>query len=142
MTLNQLRNVIAIADTGSMNEAAKQLYIAQPSLSQSVKELEKEIGAELFRRGNRGVVLTLEGEEFLSYARQVIEQQAQRVLQPETRPRRTSVSLQSLMDEEVAEKGRNRANSVREEILRGRQKSEPQAHQKENTPSQLDNTKK
>ena len=48
MTLNQLRNVIAIADTGSMNEAAKQLYIAQPSLSQSLKELEKEIGAELF----------------------------------------------------------------------------------------------
>ena len=74
MTLNQLRNVIAVADTGSMNEAAKQLYIAQPSLSQSVKELEKEIGAELFRRGNRGVILTVEGEEFLSYARQVIEQ--------------------------------------------------------------------
>ena len=74
MTLNQLRNVIAVADTGSMNEAAKQLYIAQPSLSQSVKELEKEIGAELFRRGNRGVVLTVEGEEFLSYARQVVQQ--------------------------------------------------------------------
>ena len=74
MTLNQLRNVIAIADTGSMNEAAKQLYIAQPSLSQSIKELEKEIGAELFRRGNRGVVLTVEGEEFLSYARQVVQQ--------------------------------------------------------------------
>ena len=74
MTLNQLRNVIAIADTGSMNEAAKQLYIAQPSLSQSIKELEKEIGAELFRRGNRGVFLTVEGEEFLSYARQVVQQ--------------------------------------------------------------------
>lgn len=74
VTLNQLRNVIAIADTGSMNVAAKMLYIAQPSLSQSVKELEKEIGVELFRRGNRGVVLTLEGEEFLSYARQVVEQ--------------------------------------------------------------------
>ena len=42
MTLNQLRNVIAIADTGSMNEAAKQLYIAQPSLSQSLKELERK----------------------------------------------------------------------------------------------------
>ena len=73
MTLNQLRNVIAIADTGSMNEAAKKLYIAQPSLSQSIKELEKEIGAELFRRGNRGVFLTVEGEEFLSYARQVVQ---------------------------------------------------------------------
>ena len=74
MTLNQLRNVIAIADTGSMNEAAKKLYIAQPSLSQSVKELEREIGAELFRRGNRGMILTIEGEEFLSYARQVVQQ--------------------------------------------------------------------
>ncbi len=74
MTLTQLKYVIAIADTGSMNEAAKQLYIAQPSLSQAVRELEKEIGAELFRRGNRGVILTAEGEEFLGYARQVVQQ--------------------------------------------------------------------
>lgn len=74
MTLTQLKYAIAIADTGSMNEAAKSLFIAQPSLSQSLKELEQEIGAELFYRNNRGMVVTAEGEEFLGYARQVAEQ--------------------------------------------------------------------
>ena len=43
MTLQQLRQVIAVADSGSMNEAAKRLYITQPSLSAAIKELEKEI---------------------------------------------------------------------------------------------------
>jgi len=74
MTLTQLKYVITIADTGSMNEAAKALFISQPSLSLALKELEKEIGTELFRRSNRGVVLTAEGIEFLGYARQVVEQ--------------------------------------------------------------------
>ncbi|MDY2726437.1 MAG: LysR family transcriptional regulator [Anaerostipes faecalis] len=74
MTLTQLKYVITIADTGSMNEAAKSLFISQPSLSLAVKELEQEIGVELFRRSNRGVSLTAEGNEFLSYARQVVEQ--------------------------------------------------------------------
>ena len=74
MTLTQLRYIIAIADTGSMNEAAKSLFISQPSLSLAVKELEKEIGTRLFKRSNRGVSVTQEGMEFLSYARQVVEQ--------------------------------------------------------------------
>ena len=74
MTLTQLKYVITIADTGSMNETAKSLFISQPSLSLAVKELEQEIGVELFRRSNRGVSLTVEGNEFLSYARQVVEQ--------------------------------------------------------------------
>lgn len=54
MTLNQLQYVTVIADTRSMNEAARILYISQPSLSAAVKELEKELGIELFRRTNRG----------------------------------------------------------------------------------------
>ena len=74
MTLTQLRYVIAAADTGSMNEAAKKLFISQPSLSQALRELEKEIGIEIFLRNNRGVILTEEGKEFLGYARQVTEQ--------------------------------------------------------------------
>ena len=61
MTLTQLRYVITIADTGSMNEASKALFISQPSLSQAVKELETEIGVELFKRSNRGVSVTQEG---------------------------------------------------------------------------------
>lgn len=74
MTLTQLKYVIMIADMGSINEAAKALFISQPSLSQAVKELEAEIGVELFLRSNRGVVITQEGREFLGYARQVVEQ--------------------------------------------------------------------
>lgn len=74
MTLQQLRYVITIADRGSMNEAAKQLFISQPSLSGAVRELEEETGISLFLRSNRGIVMTPEGEEFLGYARQVTEQ--------------------------------------------------------------------
>ena len=65
MTLQQLRYVIQAADSRSMNEAAKALYISQPSLSGAIKELEKEIGIELFKRSSHGTVLTPEGEEFL-----------------------------------------------------------------------------
>ena len=74
MTLTQLRYVITAADTGSMNEAAKKPFISQPSLSQALRELEREIGIEIFLRNNRGVILTEEGTEFLGYARQVTEQ--------------------------------------------------------------------
>lgn len=74
MTLQQLRQVIAIADSNSMNEAAKKLFISQPSLSSTVKDLEEELGLELFIRSNRGIQTTLEGAEFLGYARQVVEQ--------------------------------------------------------------------
>ncbi|HEY9575330.1 MAG TPA: LysR family transcriptional regulator [Lachnospiraceae bacterium] len=74
MTLTQLKYVIMVADMQSMNKAAKDLYISQPSLSSAIKELENEIGIELFLRTNRGVVLTQKGEEFLGYARQVVDQ--------------------------------------------------------------------
>ena len=74
MTLQQLRYVIQAADSRSTNEAAKALYISQPSLSGAIKELEKEIGIELFKRSSHGTVLTPEGEEFLGYARQVTDQ--------------------------------------------------------------------
>lgn len=74
MTLTQLRYVIEVANSSSMNEAARNLFISQPSLSSSVKDLEEEVGVELFRRTNRGISLTPEGEEFIGYARQVVEQ--------------------------------------------------------------------
>ena len=74
MTLQQLQQIITIADSGSMNEAAKKMFISQPSLSAAVKELEKEIGISIFVRSNRGIVITPEGEEFLGYARQIFEQ--------------------------------------------------------------------
>lgn len=74
MTLQQLKYALTIADCGSMNEAAKRLFISQPSLSETMKELETEIGLDIFLRSNRGIVITPEGEEFLGYARQVTEQ--------------------------------------------------------------------
>lgn len=74
MTLQQLKYVIAIAEKGSMNEAAKVLYLSQPSLTNAMHELEKELGIQLFVRTNKGIRVTREGGEFLRYAKQVIEQ--------------------------------------------------------------------
>lgn len=74
MTLTQLRYVITVANSNSLSEAARNLFISQPSLSASIKELETEIGMDLFRRTNRGISLTTGGEEFIGYARQIVEQ--------------------------------------------------------------------
>lgn len=74
MTLAQLRYAITVAGASSMNEVAGKLFISQPSLSASIKELEAEVGVELFKRTNRGISVTPEGEEFIGYARQVVEQ--------------------------------------------------------------------
>ena len=74
MTIQQLRYVVRIAQCGSITEAARQLFVAQPSLSASVKELETELGIEIFRRTPRGIALSPEGTEFLSYARQILDQ--------------------------------------------------------------------
>ncbi|MBQ9119494.1 MAG: LysR family transcriptional regulator [Lachnospiraceae bacterium] len=73
MTLQQLRYVVAIADHKSMNKAAAELFVTQPSLSNTIKDLEQELHIEIFARSNRGIVLTPEGEEFLGYARQMLE---------------------------------------------------------------------
>ena len=74
MTLLQLKYVVEVAAAGTISGAAKKLYIAQPSLTAAIKELEHEIGFSLFTRTNKGVVISPDGEEFLGYARQVIEQ--------------------------------------------------------------------
>lgn len=74
MTLQQLKYMIEIVNCGSINEAAKRLFITQPSLSRAVKELEAEIGIEIFIRTQKGITLSVDGAEFLGYARQVVEQ--------------------------------------------------------------------
>ena len=74
MTLQQLQYVIAIVEHGSISETAKQLYVAQPTLSSAVRSLEEEFGISIFHRSARGIALTEDGREFLSYARQVVEQ--------------------------------------------------------------------
>ena len=74
MTLTQLHYLIVIAKTGSLNKAAEQLYVAQPSLTSAVKELEKELGIVLLHRSGRGVTLTNDGAEFLLYAKLIYGQ--------------------------------------------------------------------
>ena len=74
MTIQQLNYAIIISEMGSFNKASEILYIAQPSLTSSMQELEKELGITIFNRSARGVTLTNDGEEFIQYARQVIQQ--------------------------------------------------------------------
>lgn len=97
MTLAQLRYAITVSDASSMNEAAKRLYISQPSLSSAIKDLEEETGIEIFRRTNRGISLTPDGEEFIGYARQVVEQYQlieAKYIQKEEVKKKFSVSMQ------------------------------------------------
>ena len=74
MTLQQLHYAITISETGSLNKAAEVIYVAQPSMTGSMQELEKELGITIFHRSGRGVSLTNDGQEFITYARQVYHQ--------------------------------------------------------------------
>ena len=74
MTLQQIHYVITISEQGSFNKASEVLYISQPSLTESVRELEKELGISVFHRSGRGVTLTSDGMEFISYARELYHQ--------------------------------------------------------------------
>jgi DNA-binding transcriptional LysR family regulator len=74
MTLQQIHYIITISEVGSFNKAAEVLYVAQPSLTNAIKEVEKEIGITIFNRSGKGVTLTNDGAEFLLYARQVYSQ--------------------------------------------------------------------
>lgn len=97
MTLQQLRYIIKIIQCGSITEAAKQLFVSQPSLSNAVKELETELRIEIFHRTTKGISLTPDGTEFLSYARQIIEQTElleQRYLDNKPRKQLCAVSTQ------------------------------------------------
>ncbi len=74
MTLQQLKYAVAVADTRNITEASRRVFISQPSLTAAIHELEAEMGITIFSRSNKGVSITNEGDEFLSYARQVLEQ--------------------------------------------------------------------
>lgn len=76
MTLQQLKYVVTIAKYGTISKAAEELFISQPSLTKSLRELEHEMGIEIFDRTNKGIHISGEGEIFLGYARQVLEQAA------------------------------------------------------------------
>ena len=74
MTLIQLKYAVCAAGENSFNDAAKKLYISQPSLSGAIAALEKEVEIQIFNKSKTGISLTTEGEEFIGYARQVLEQ--------------------------------------------------------------------
>ena len=74
MTLKQLHYAVTVSETGNITEAARKLYIAQPSLTSAIQELEKEYGITIFLRKKTGIEITKEGDEFLGYARQILEQ--------------------------------------------------------------------
>ena len=76
MTLQQLRYVVAVAETGTITETADKLFLSQPSLTNAIRELEKEMKIQIFHRTKKGIILSKEGEDFLGYARQVLEQAA------------------------------------------------------------------
>lgn len=97
MTLQQLVYSVKIAETKSMNKAAAELFISQPALSSAIHELEEELGTEIFIRNQRGIIVTVEGENFLSYARQIVEMSEmlkERYTTDEVRANRFSVSMQ------------------------------------------------
>ena len=97
MTLTQLIYAVKIAETKSMNKAAARLFVSQPALSGAIRDLEEEIHMELFLRTNRGILLTAEGEEFLSYARQMVELNTlieERYIEQKQTRKKFSVSMQ------------------------------------------------
>lgn len=97
MTLQQLLYTVKIAETKSMNKAAAELFISQPALSSAVHELEEELSIQIFIRNQRGIIVTAEGENFLSYARQMVEMSQmirERYSSDENRENKFSVSMQ------------------------------------------------
>lgn len=97
MTLQQLKYIVTVADKGSISDAAKELFISQPSLTNAIKELENEMQITIFSRTNKGIVVSNAGDEFLAYARQVLEQAnllEERFLNVKKQSPRFSVSTQ------------------------------------------------
>lgn len=97
MTLTQMLYAVKISETKSMNKAASELFVTQPALSSTIRDLEDEIHTTIFIRTSKGIVITTEGEEFLSYARQMLElsnMMEERFVSPKEVKKRFSVSMQ------------------------------------------------
>ena len=74
MNITQIKYVLETADSRSMREAATKLFVSQPALSASIRELEDELGILIFERTNKGISLTDEGREFITYAKKAVGQ--------------------------------------------------------------------
>ena len=99
MTLQNLKYMLEISNSHSFSKAAKNLFVSQSTLSAAVKELESDLGITIFKRTNRGVSLTYDGEDFIKYAKEIVEQSQyleQRYHARKSLPMRFSVSCQHL----------------------------------------------
>lgn len=97
MNVQQLRYVVAVANNGSFREAAKKLFVSQPTLSYAIKELESELSITLFDRTNKGTQLTHEGEDFFDYAQELLgqfERLEQRYMSPKDKAQELSIASQ------------------------------------------------
>ena len=97
MTLSQLVYVVTVAEKKSLNKAAAELFVSQPALSGAIRDLEEEIHTQIFLRSNKGIVVTAEGEEFLSYARQIVQINQminERYTEDKSQKKKFSVSMQ------------------------------------------------
>ena len=97
MTILQLKYVICIANSPSMREAASKLFVSQPALSATIRELEEELQIKIFERSNKGIILTEQGSEFLSYAKQAVSQYElieDRYMEKDKEKKHFSVSMQ------------------------------------------------
>ena len=74
MTIQQLKYIIGVSETGSINKAAEILYVSQPSLTAAIKDVENEFNITIFNRSSKGITLTSEGKEFIQYGRQIYAQ--------------------------------------------------------------------
>ena len=74
MNLQHMKYAVAVAETGSINKAAKKLFVGQPNLSRAIKDLENNLGVAIFERSARGMELTPEGGVFLRYAKAILQQ--------------------------------------------------------------------
>lgn len=104
MELRHLRYFVAVAETGSLTEAAhSRLHTSQPSLSRQLRDLELEVGTELFVRGSRGVTLTSAGQAFLDHARQALQHSRDAVAAARraARPQKASFAVGFLTGQEV-----------------------------------------
>ena len=74
MNITQIRYVLAVAASSSIREAASKLFVSQPALSSSIQDLEEELGMLLFERTNKGIALTEDGRDFVTYAKKALSQ--------------------------------------------------------------------
>lgn len=74
MTIQQIKYIIGVSETGSINKAAEILYVSQPSLTAAIKDVENEFNITIFNRSSKGITLTSEGKEFIQYGRQIYAQ--------------------------------------------------------------------